>query len=122
MSKRTEKVADLIQEVLAEQIDRKLKHPDIANSMVSITRVDVTPDFGHAKIYVSILGDSLIGTKAIDALTHSAPYLHRQLIQEIHLRRIPKLEFIEDRSMEEAEQLSTLFKSIDSSINSKKEL
>lgn len=122
MSKRTEKVADLIQEVLAEQIDRKLKHPDIVNSMVSITRVDVTPDFSHAKIYVSILGDNIISTKAMDALKHSAPYLHRQLVQEIHLRRIPKLEFIEDRSMEEAEQLSTLFKSIDTSISPKKEL
>jgi ribosome-binding factor A len=121
MSKRTEKVADLIQKVLAEQIDRKLKHPDIANLMISITRVDVTPDFSHAKIYVSILGDNLISNKAIDALAHSATYLHRQLIQEIHLRKIPRLEFVEDRSMEEATQLSTLFKSIDSSINHKKD-
>jgi len=121
MSKRTEKVADLIQKVLAEQIDRKLKHPDIANLMISITRVDVAPDFSRAKIYVSILGDNLISNKAIDALAHSAPYLHRQLKQEIHLRKIPRLEFIEDHSMEEATQLSTLFKSIDSSINPKKD-
>ncbi|MBG92420.1 MAG: ribosome-binding factor A [Chloroflexi bacterium] len=121
MSKRTEKVGDLIQTVLAEQIDRKLKHPDITSIMISITRVDVTPDFSHAKIYVSILGDELSSTKAIDALTHSSTYLHRQLIQEIHLRKIPKLEFIEDRSMEESEKFNTLLKSIDGTFDLKKE-
>ena len=47
------------EEILRETaaLIRTLKDPRVANSMVSITRVEATPDMRYAKIYVSVLGD-----------------------------------------------------------------
>lgn len=110
MSRRTEQVGDLVQSVLAELIRRRVKHPALTNVMVSITRVEVTPDFARAKVHVSVLGDDDLREEVLEALTHSEGFLHRELGKEVHLRRVPRLQFEHDRSMEEAERLTTLMR------------
>ncbi|MCK6565615.1 MAG: 30S ribosome-binding factor RbfA, partial [Dehalococcoidia bacterium] len=58
MSRRTERVNDLLREQLSELIQREVKDPRVARGLVSITEVQVSPDLRHATVYVSHLGDS----------------------------------------------------------------
>ncbi|MDA0352116.1 MAG: 30S ribosome-binding factor RbfA [Chloroflexi bacterium] len=112
MSRRTEQVGDLIQSVLADLIRRRLKHPALTNVMVSITRVEVTPDFAHATVHISVLGDDTLREEVMEGLRHSEGFLHREISKEVHLRRVPRLRFAHDRSMEEAERLTAIMRDV----------
>lgn len=112
MSRRTEQVGDLVQSVLADLIRGRVKHPALSNVMVSITRVEVSPDFARAKVHVSVLGDDELRGEVLEALEHSEGFLHRELAKEVHLRRVPRLQFEHDRSMEEAERLTALMRDV----------
>lgn len=112
MSRRTEQVGDLVQTVLADLIRRRVKHPALSNVMVSITRVEVAADFSRATVHVSVLGDDDLREEVLEGLQHSEGFLHRELAKEVHLRRVPRLEFEHDRTMEEAERLTTLMRDV----------
>ena len=112
MSRRTEQVGDLVQSVLADVIRRRVKHPALMNVMISITRVEVSPDFARAKVHVSVLAEERERAEAMEALARSESFLYRELKHEVHLRRVPRLEFIEDRSMEEADRLTALMREV----------
>jgi ribosome-binding factor A len=112
MSRRTEQVGDLVQSVLADLIRRRVKHPALQNVMVSLTRVEVSPDLAHAKVHVSVLGDEELREEVLEGLRHSEGFLHRELTKQVHLRRVPRLEFVHDRSMEEAERLTGLMRDV----------
>ena len=53
MTRRTKQVGALIQKVIAEIIQKKIKNPFLSNYLISITDVDISKDFSSAKIYVS---------------------------------------------------------------------
>lgn len=112
MSRRTEQVGDLVQSVLADVLRRRVKHPALMSVMISITRVEVTADFARAKVHVSVLADDQERADAMEALERSESFLYRELKHEVHLRRVPRLEFIEDRSMEEAGRLTALMREV----------
>ena len=112
MSRRTEQVGDLVQSVLADLIRRRVKHPALTNVMVSITRVQVAADFSKATVHVSVLGDDTLREEVIEGLRHSEGFLHRELSKEVRLRRVPRLQFVHDRSMEEAERLTALMRDV----------
>ncbi|MDP6606577.1 MAG: ribosome-binding factor A, partial [Dehalococcoidia bacterium] len=69
MSRRLEKIADQLQHEVAELLHRDVKHPVLAEAMVSITRVEVAPDLAHARLHVSVLepgGEALPGLPVIE--------------------------------------------------------
>ena len=66
------------EEILRETaaLIRTLKDPRVANSMVSITRVEATPDMRYAKIYVSVLGDESALRDCVRGLRKAAALAH----------------------------------------------
>ncbi|MYH40482.1 MAG: 30S ribosome-binding factor RbfA, partial [Chloroflexi bacterium] len=107
MSRRTDKLADLVQSTLADLIQRRLKDPALEGGLISLTRVEVAPDLATARVYVSVLslGDgSDVDTRLreegiLEALGRAGPLLTRELARELRLRRVPRLRFLADRSM-----------------------
>ncbi|MDA1062299.1 MAG: 30S ribosome-binding factor RbfA [Chloroflexi bacterium] len=108
MSRRMEKVADLLQSEIAELLERRIKHPAIERAMVSITHVDVAPDLSNARIHVSVMADAEEQAEVLDALGRSASFLHRELTKRIRIRRVPFLRFELDHSIAEADRLTKL--------------
>ena len=51
---RTQRIADQIQRDLAELIQRELRNPKLG--LVTLTDVQLTPDYAHAKVYFSVIG------------------------------------------------------------------
>lgn len=110
MSRRTERLASVIQKEVAMMILRDLADPRIKFAP-SITRVDVTPDLGFADIYVTIMGTQGEQNAALNALKHSAGMMRQKLGKMIEIRTIPFLRFqIDEAQKKEIEMLELLHK------------
>jgi ribosome-binding factor A len=102
---RSFRVADQIQRDLAELI-RDLKDPRIG--MVTITGVDVTPDYAHATVRFSLLvGDT---TECEKALNEAAGFVRNGLFKRLSIHTVPTLHFQFDRTTERAAELSALIR------------
>ena len=96
-SNRIGRINEEIQKELANLL-RNLKDPRVQNTMISITRVETTPDLRYAKVYVSFLEE----TKAADALKglkSAGGYLRRELGRALNLRYTPELVWALDDSI-----------------------
>jgi ribosome-binding factor A len=100
---RSFRVADQIQRDVSELI-RELKDPRIG--MVTISGVDVTPDYAHAKVYFSVLVGDAVESEA--ALNEAAGFLRNGLFKRLSIHTVPTLHFHFDRTTERAADLSAL--------------
>ena len=97
------RVADQIQRDVAALV-RELKDPRIG--MVTITGVDVTPDYAHATVRFSLLvGD--LGECEV-ALNEAAGFVRNGLFKRLQIHTVPTLHFQFDRTTERAAELSAL--------------
>lgn len=110
MNRRMQRLNGLFQEELADLI-RELRDPRLA-SIVSITRVDVSPDLEKASVHISVLGSDDEKRRSVETLTRAAPHLRRQLLSRIRIRRVPTLEFQLDQTIEEAAHVLDLMKQV----------
>lgn len=107
---RSSRVSEQIHRELSEMIRLELKDPRLTPklSLVTLTDVEVTPDYAHAKVfYTSLAGDE--HREEIDrALKHSASFLRRELGRRIRIHHIPELHFVYDTSVERGTRLANL--------------
>ena len=103
---RSRRVGDQVQRELAGLIREEIKDPRLG--MVSISAVSVSRDLGHAKVYVSVLGDELQASESIEVLKHAAGFLRHRLGKLLHIRTVPELKFMLDRSLEEGARIGAL--------------
>ncbi|WP_394780072.1 30S ribosome-binding factor RbfA [Undibacterium sp.] len=91
------RVADQIQRDLAEIIWSELKDPRVG--MITLTEVQLTPDYAHAKVYFTTLTDDAEAIKnTVEALLKAAGFLRAQLGLRLHIHTLPQLHFIHDTS------------------------
>jgi ribosome-binding factor A len=97
------RVADQIQRDLAELI-RELKDPRV--KMPTISAVEVTPDYAHAKVWFSVLlGDP---AETEEALNEAAGFLRNGLFKRLAIHTVPTLHFHFDRTTERASEMNSL--------------
>jgi ribosome-binding factor A len=90
-------VNEQIRRDLAELIPREVKDPRVG--MVTVMSVEVTPDYAHAKVYVSSLLDGTVAKAAsVSALNEASGYLHHLLFKRLRLHTVPQLKFVLDES------------------------
>lgn len=110
MSRRTDRVGDLVRAELAEILRRDLSDPRLA--LASIAEVHVTPDLRHARVRVSTLGSDEQRAAAIAALAQAAGFIRRQLGRRLKLRATPELVFELDHGAEYSQQISDLLEDL----------
>ena len=88
-SNRIGRINEEIQKELASKI-RNLKDPRVQNTMISITRVETTPDLRYAKVYASFLQEDK-AADALKGLKSASGYLRRELGSALKLRYTPEL-------------------------------
>ena len=104
--RRHDRLADQIQSEVAEMLEGELKDPRIG--FTTVTRVDLSPDLGHARVLVSVLGDDEVREETLAGLASATGYVRRELTQRLRLRRAPQVTFALDRGAEEAERIDAL--------------
>jgi ribosome-binding factor A len=105
---RPQKLGDLIQRELSELLQRELRDPGVG--MITITAVDVSPDFSHAKVFFTVLDAERLDD-AKQGLKRAAGFLRTQLAKRIKLYTTPELRFEYDESVERGDRLSRLIES-----------
>lgn len=91
------RVADQIQKDLAEIIWSELKDPRVG--MITLTEVQLTPDYAHAKVYFTTLTDDPEGVKAtLQGLNKASGFLRAQLGLRLRIHTLPQLHFVHDTS------------------------
>ena len=101
---RTDRVGDQIQQELADLFHRGVKDPRIG--FLSVTGVEVSPDLGLARVYVSIYGSESEQSDTLQGLKSASGYLRFQLKHRLHLKRIPELRFHRDVSIERGARIN----------------
>lgn len=109
MWRRSERVNDLLRDELSALVREELRDPRIGG-LVTITRVDVSPDLRQASAFVSVLGSEEERASTLAALGRARVFLRRELAQRVRLRRTPELRFISDTSIERGQQLTDLMR------------
>ena len=102
---RSERVAEQVRRDLAELIQSELKDPRIG--MISLTDVQLTPDYAHAKVYFTTLHPEQL-LEIQQGLKRAAGFLRRELGKRISIHATPELHFVFDASLEHGAQLSKL--------------
>ncbi|MGE5386534.1 MAG: 30S ribosome-binding factor RbfA [Betaproteobacteria bacterium] len=102
---RSDRVAEQIRRDLAALIQAELKDPRVG--MVSLTSVELTADYAHAKIYFTTL-DTAHLADIEKGLKRSAGFLRRELGRRIKIHTLPELHFIYDASVERGASLTEL--------------
>lgn len=101
---RSNRVNDQIQRDVAELI-RDLKDPRVSN-MVTITHVEVTPDYAHAKVFFSLLVGDPVACE--EGLNEAAGFIRNGLFKRLQIHTVPTLHFHFDRTTERAAELNAL--------------
>lgn len=96
-SNRIGRINEEIQKELSAKI-RELKDPRVQSSMLSVTRVDTTPDLRYAKVYISVFDKDRSG-EVMKGLKSSGGWLRRELGHALQLRYTPELVWQEDESI-----------------------
>ncbi|HKY22265.1 MAG TPA: 30S ribosome-binding factor RbfA [Vicinamibacterales bacterium] len=107
---RPERVADLIRAEVTTMIAREVHDPGIG--FVTVTRVQVSNDLQHARIFYTSLGDATARKSSARALERATGFMRSQLGRRLRLRRAPELEFQFDESVGHQDRVAQLLKEI----------
>ena len=102
---RSDRVAEQVRRDLADLIRSELKDPRVG--MISLTAVELTPDYAHAKVFFTTLNAEHL-EEVERGLKRAAGFLRRELGRRIHIHTLPELHFIYDNSLERGSSLSQL--------------
>jgi ribosome-binding factor A len=107
---RPDRVGEELRVELSTLLMREVHDPGIG--FITLTRVQVTPDLQQARVYYTTLGDERARRETARALRRAAPFLRRRIGTAVRLKRVPELEFIFDKSIEQQDRIEQLLQEI----------
>jgi ribosome-binding factor A len=112
MSRRMERIDQQLKSEIARVLREEATDPRIR--LVTLTRVDCAPDLSSALVFWSSLeADDEKSLRQIEAgLASAAAFIRRRIAQVLPLRRMPRLEFRFDPSLEQGARTLSLLREI----------
>ena len=107
MSRRIDRVNELLRSEISSLIARQIKDPRVAG-VISITEVIASSDLRSARVYVSVMGREAERQEALEGIRSAASFLRRELQGRVNLRHTPHLTFQLDDSIEEGDRVLRL--------------
>lgn len=100
-SNRQKKIGGILQQDLAEVLQRAATSGGLKGIIISVSKVSVTVDLSIAKVYLSIFPNAK-GKELLEGIRSNVPLIRHELAQRTRhqLRRMPQLEFFIDDSLE----------------------
>ena len=108
--RRSERVGDLLIEVIAEVLREEIRDPRVA--AVTITAAKVSKDLRQAHVYFTILGGSADKDAVLTGLKSATGFIRSRAGKQLKLRYVPTLEFFFDQSADEAQRIDDLLKQV----------
>lgn len=85
---------DMKRELIA--IIGEMKDPRVTGGLLTVTRLDVTPDLDVAKVYISVMGREGGPAPVVKALNKAAGHVRTEVSRRMHVRKAPRFVFVED--------------------------
>lgn len=104
---RSERVAEEIKKAVSDIINNELKDPRI-EGLISVTKVDMTKDLRHAKVFLSIFGDETTKKRTYKGIKNAEGFVRKELAARVHLKFIPEISLKMDESIEYGIHISKL--------------
>ena len=111
--------------IISNIIRTKVKNPIIADTLITVKDVEVTKDLSIAKVYVSVLedsikrelfnhkGDQLSASDVVKELNSCAKYIHHEIANDIISKKIPFPVFYHDTTDDVAMKITKLLNKLD---------
>ena len=103
---RSQRVVEQIRRELAELIRLEVKDPRVG--FITLTDVEITPDYAHAKVYFTSMTGEADVPEILQGLRRASGFLRRELGRRVRIHTTPELHFHYDRSVEQGSRLSKL--------------
>ena len=107
---RPERVAHMVQQLLAERFARGMRDPRIG--LVTITGVKMSPDLREARVYWTVHGDLEQRKHTAKGLEKARGFLRREIGVELKLRVTPELRFTYDEAIDRGERIDQLLRQV----------
>jgi ribosome-binding factor A len=107
---RAARLGHEIQRFVAEMLQTELRDPRLL--MATVTRVEVSNDLRHAKVYVSTVAPE-DREQAAQAMRHARGFLRSRLAERLQLRTTPDLQFLEDKALAGGDQVLGLIRQLE---------
>ncbi len=109
-STRLERVQRQLLRETSVVLKEEMKDPRIG--FVTVTEAQLSPDFRHAKIFVSILGSRDEQEETFQVLQKASGFVRAQIGQRIRLRYTPEITFMRDDSIEHVDRIFRIMNEI----------
>jgi ribosome-binding factor A len=109
-SRRLQKAAEAIREVVSMAILADLKDPRIRD--VTVTYVEVSPDMRQAKVHVSVMGDETAQQLSLRGLQNAAGFLQSKVSKRIDTRYTPRLAFVLDLGVKRSIEIAQILQAV----------
>jgi ribosome-binding factor A len=107
---RVRKIADRIQVIVAEMLERRIKDPRLG--FVTVTDVRVSGDTQHASVFYTVMGGEEEVTSSTIALESAKGLIRSEVGKQLAMRHVPTLEFILDAVPENARHIEQLLEQV----------
>jgi ribosome-binding factor A len=105
-SRRAQKVAEAVREVISMAILAELKDPRVRD--VTVTYVEVSEDLRYAKVHVSVMGDQTHQDLSLHGLQSAAGFLQAKIAKRLELRYTPRLSFKLDQGVKRSIEIAEI--------------
>lgn len=116
-SNRQKKIAGILQEDLAQILQKAVRDGGLTNLIISVTKVNITVDLAIAKVYLSVFPNEK-AAEIIEGVRSNTSLIKHEVAQLIRhqLRKMPELEFFIDDSLEYLSQIERSLTGVDNPI------
>ena len=111
MSQRTDRVDELLRQEIGRILAKDVQDPHVG--FATVTDVETTPDLGHARVWVSVIGDAAERVATLAALERAMGYVRHELGLRLRLRRIPALHVALDDSAERGTRVMRILEELE---------
>lgn len=109
---RSDRVRKALMREVSDIIAREIKDPVLANRLISVTDVEVTPDMRYAKVFISVMGDAEVQQNVLDVLQTAQPQIRTEVGRRIRLRHTPEIQIHYDDSLVRGARVTDLLNQI----------
>jgi len=107
---RPRRVAELVQAELSRLLLSEFQNAE--TGLLTVTRVEMTPDLRQARVFLSVLGPGGAGEAVLERLEKSMGYIRRALASRVKVKYNPELFFLLDPGAEHQERIDRLIEEI----------
>ena len=108
---RIDRLNSLLKEVISDVIRKEVRNPHV-KELLTVTRVEITKDLHHAKVYISVIGTQAEKESTIAALQSAAGFIAVAASKKVVMRYFPELLFKLDDSVDKQIRIDSLLHKI----------